>query len=311
MTRAGALCRPGPYHFLPDSNRSQVTRGVVLMLLSSLAYALSFTTVRELSERFSVYQLVLFRTSLGTAVMLPWLFRQGFVALRTRRWKLYVFRALLVYTANLCWFYALAHMDLADATTLSFLGPLIAVLILAAFVGEGLGRARVFALLMGFAGALLIIRPGFSEVGPEIFAALYMALGYGIATAVIRALTMSENTNAIVFYMFALNLVLALAPGIVHWRPPVWSDAPWILAFGVLSLLAQLFMTRSLACAEAAVVMPTYYLQLPLVALLGFLVFDQRPGGWLLPGALLIVGGSYVSVWGEFKVRRAPRQNPR
>ncbi len=288
---------------------SRVARGVLLMLLSALAYALTFVTIRELSERFSGYQLVLFRTVLGTAVMMPWLVRSGLIALRTRRWGLYAFRAIVVYSGNLSWFYALAHMHLADATALSFLGPLFAAVVLAIWLGERLGGARLAALMLGLLGTLVLIRPGFAEVGPAIFAALYMALAYGTATAVIRALTITEDPNAVVFYMFALNIPLALGPGIAHWSAPRGSDVPWILAFGGFSLLAQLFMTRSLACAEAAIVMPTYYLQLPIVALLGYLIFGQLPEIWILPGALLIAGGSYVSVWSEAHKRRRP-SNP-
>jgi drug/metabolite transporter (DMT)-like permease len=262
----------------PDS---QVRRGVFLMFLSSMAYALNFVSIRELSESFSAYQLVLFRTVFGTAAMLPWLFRFGLDSLRTRRWGLYGFRAAVVYTGNLSWFYALAHMDLADATALSFLAPLFTAGILALWLRERLDGPRIIALSLGFAGALVLVRPGFGSVGLATFAALYMAFAYGAASAVIRALTQTEDHNAVVFYMFALNLPLAV------------------------SLMGQLFMTRSLACAEAAAVMPAFYLQLPLVALLGFVFFGQVPGLWVVPGAALIAAGGYLAL------RNEPRRSRR
>lgn len=275
------------------------------MFLSSMAYAFNFVSIRELSESFSAYQLVLFRTVFGTAAMLPWLFRFGLGSLRTRRWGLYGFRAAVVYTGNLSWFYALAHMDLADATALSFLAPLFTAGILALWLRERLDGPRIIALSLGLAGALVLVRPGFGFVGLATFAALYMALAYGAASAVIRALTQTEDHNAVVFYMFALNLPLALGPGIAHWSAPDWAHIPWITAFGAFSLLGQLFMTRSLACAEAAAVMPAFYLQLPLVALLGFLFFGQVPGLWVVPGAALIAAGGYLAL------RNEPRRSGR
>jgi drug/metabolite transporter (DMT)-like permease len=274
------------------------------MLLSALSYAGSGATIRALTDHFSPYQLALIRAVLGTLVLLPWLLQHGVSALRTERLGLYAVRAVAVYSGNLCWFYALAHLHLADATALSFLAPLFGVVVVAFWLGESLGPMRIAALLLGVVGALVIVRPGFQPVGLAVLAALYVVVAYGTVTALIRGLALTENANAIVFYQFALHVPLALGPGIWHWQPIGVGELPWVLAFGVLSFLAQYFMTRSLACAEAAVVMPTYYLQLPLVALLGFALFEQVPDWWLLPGALLIVGGSYVSVWSESRAQR-------
>ena len=150
--------------------------------------------------------------------------------------------------------------------------------------------------------------PELVSTGVAVTGMVYTAIAYGAAMAMTRSLTQTENSNAVIFYMFAINLPVALVPGIAHWTDPGWADVPWIVAFGVLSLYSQSFMTKSLALAEAAVVMPTYYLQLPLVALLGFLLFDQMPEIWLIPGAVLIIGGSYFSVWNEANKRRAARR---
>lgn len=281
------------------------TRAIVLMACSAFSYALTFVTVRELTETFSVYQLVLFRAAIGTAVMLPWLFRSGAGVLRTTRWKLYGLRSLAVYSGNLCWFYALAHIALADATALSFLAPLFTALILAFWVREELSGSRLTAFFLGLAGAFVIIRPGFAEVGTAMIAMLYTTVVYGGATAATRVLAKTENPNAVVFYMFAINLPLALGPGVYHWTTPLPSAWLLIGAFAVLSLYSQIFMTQSLALAESAVVMPTFYFQLPLAALFGFFLFGQVPDIWLIPGAALIIGGSYYSIWSESRRRRA------
>ena len=294
------MIAPAFYLALPTS-----TRAVVLMTVSAVSYALTFVTVRELSETFSVYQLVLFRAAIGTAVMLPWLYRSGIRVLRTSRWKLYGARAIAVYSGNLCWFYALSEIALADATALSFLMPVFTALILAFWMREQLTGPRVTALFLGLAGAFVVIRPGFAEVGVATIAMLYTTVVYGAATAATRVLAKTENTNAVVFYMFALNFPLALGPGLYHWTMPSFADWGLIAAFALLSLYSQIFMTRSLALAEAAVVMPCFYLQLPLAGLFGFFLFGQVPEIWLVPGAILIIGGSYYSVWSESRKRRA------
>ena len=130
------------------------------MALSAIAYALTFVTVRALSETFSVYMLVMLRAAIGTAILTPWLYRSGVGVLRTTQARLYGLRAVIVYTGNLCWFYALATMPLADATALSFLMPVFTVIILAVWMRERLNGSRITALVLGLAGAFVIIRPG-------------------------------------------------------------------------------------------------------------------------------------------------------
>jgi len=294
---------PAVYLALP-----QQTRAIVLMTVSAVAYALTFVTVRELSETFSVYMLVMLRAAIGTAILLPWLYRSGIGVLRTSQAKLYGFRVILVYTGNLCWFYALAKMALADATALSFLIPVFTAIILAVWMREHLSGPRIAALSLGLAGALIVIRPGFAEIGLATIGMLYTTVAYGGATAATRVLTYKDDPNVVVFYMFALNLPLALGPGIYHWTPPSASDWLLIGAFALLSLYSQIYMTRALALAEAVVVMPTFYLQLPLAAMFGFFLFGQVPEIWLIPGAALIIGGSYYSLWSEARRRRAEKE---
>lgn len=280
------------------------SRAMLLMTMSALSYAMTFASVRELSETFSVYQLVMFRAAIGTAVMMPWLFRSGLFVLRTGQWKLYGLRAVTVYSGNLCWFYALAKMALADATALSFLMPLFAALILAFWMREQLSGPRLLALLLGMAGAFVIIRPGFTEVGLATICMLYTAVAYGAVTAITRVLTYRDDPTLVVFYLFALNFPLSLGPGIYHWKSPSFSEWALIAVFALLSLYSQIFMTRALALAEAIVVMPSFYLQLPVAAGLGFLLFDQIPEIWILPGAVLIISGSYYSLWIETRKRK-------
>ena len=202
---------PAAYMVLP-----QQTRAFILMTISAIAYALTFVTVRELSETFSVYMLVMLRAAIGTAILLPWLYRSGVGVLRTSQAKLYGFRALIVYTGNLCWFYALAKMSLADATALSFLMPVFTAIILAVWMREHLNGPRVVSLGLGLAGAFVVIRPGFAEVGLATIGMLYTTIAYGAATAVTRVLTHKDDPSVVVFYMFALNLPLALGPGVYH-----------------------------------------------------------------------------------------------
>ncbi len=282
-----------------DSLRRSITslppviRGVLWMSAASFLYAFVYVVIRRLTETVPIMELVLFRAVLGVVVMTPWLIRAGFGALRTQRTGMYAGRTLVSYSGMLCWFYALANMPLADATSLMFTLPLFTVLLAATFLGERVGLDRWIATAIGFAGALIIIRPGFVEVGIAAGAALYTALSYSGGNVMTKSLVRTEESNAIVFYNFALLGVVSVGPAFAVWTTPAWGDVSWILVFGVLSVLAQQCITRSFAAAPASVVIPFQFLKLPFVAAIALLWFAERPDPWTWLGALVIFASTY------------------
>ncbi len=274
-------------------------RGITWMIAATFLYAFSFVIIRELSQDFSVFELSFLRATMGTLVMLPWLARAGLAALRTSRLKLYCLRAVVTYSGMVCWFYGLANVPLADATALMFASPLFTVAIVAVALGEQVTRRRMAAILVGFAGAMLIIRPGFAHIALPIVALLYTTVAYGAANALTRGLALSENANAVVFYQFALVLPVSAGPASLDWITPGWDDMPLILVFGAISLVSMQCFTRALAAAPAAVVMPVFYLQLPVVAVLAFLFYGEAPDIWVWIGGAVICAASYDIARGE------------
>ena len=267
--------------------------GITWMLAATFFYAFTFVAIRELSRNFSVFELSFLRAAMGTLVMLPWLFHAGLVALRTSRFRLYCVRAVVTYSGMVCWFYGLANVPLADATALLFTSPLFTVAFLAIAIGEQVSGRRLGAILMGFAGAMIIIRPGFADITLPILALLYTTVVYGVVNAITRSLTLSENANAVVFFQFALVLPVSAGPAALDWITPGWADMPLILVFGALSLVSMQCFTRALGAAPAAVVMPVFYLQLPLVAALAFFFYGETPDIWVWIGGVVICAASY------------------
>lgn len=283
-------------------------RGVAWMAASSLFYALTYVTVRELSATFPAVEIAFFRAVLGMAAMLPWAVRAGPAGLRTGRAKLYGVRALVTYSGMVCWFYGLAHLPLAAATALMFVAPFFTVMLLAAGIGERVGARRWGAIAAGFVGALAILRPGLIETSLATLALCYVAVAYGAANAATRALALTENANAVVFYQFALVVPLAALPAALDWVSPGPADAAMILAFGILSLISMQCMTRALALAPAGVTAPLFYLQLPLTALLAFACYGEIPDVWVWVGSAAICGSGWFVVHTETRRRSAGRE---
>lgn len=281
-----------------------VVRGIVWMTLAAFFFACMFAFVRKLSLTFTVFEVMFYRAAIGMALMWPTLLGGRWVMLRTRRIGLYGFRTIAVYIAMTCLFYGMAHLPLALATSLYFLVPLFTVLFSAWTLAERVGLNRWVAILIGFAGALIIIRPGAMELSLPVIAVLVTAVSLAAGNTAIRALTRTEPTGAVLIYDFILTLPIAAIPAVYFWTMPGWDDLPWILGFGVLGTLGQQCFIRSLAAAPASAVMPPYYLQLPFVALFAFLWFGEVPAIWTWIGATVICASTYYIAWRESRQHR-------
>jgi drug/metabolite transporter (DMT)-like permease len=268
-------------------------RGVIWMILAALFYACTYGVVRYLSESFVTFQIVFFRSSLGLVFMLPWAIRAGIDGLKTTRTGLYVGRTVLNYFGMVTLMWGIAMLPLQDVTALMFTSPLFTVLFVALILGEHVGLRRWSALIVGFAGALVIIRPGFQEVGLPAAGILFTAASYALVNTANKSLATTDDSNKIVFYMFALMVVAGIGPAIYVWRMPTLEHVPWILAMGAFSALATQCVVRSVAVGEAGAVMPFNFLKLPFSVVIGFAFWAEFPDLWTAAGALVIFSSTY------------------
>jgi drug/metabolite transporter (DMT)-like permease len=283
LRRAGAV-----FAALPPA-----TRGIVWMTVAALGYVCTYAVVRQLSGRFHTFEIVFFRSALGVLFMLPWLARAGPAALRTRRKGVYAVRVGLNYIGMVFLMWGVANLPLQDVTALMFTVPLFTVLFVALILGETVGLPRWTALLVGFGGAMVIIRPGFAEVSLAMLAVLATCALYALANTCTKSLTQTDNSNAVVFNVFLMMTVAGLGPAIWAWTTPGLADAPWIVAMGLFGSLATIGTTRALAVADASVVMPFNFLKLPFSIVLGFALWAELPDLWTAAGAAII----FTATW--------------
>jgi drug/metabolite transporter (DMT)-like permease len=272
---------------------STAVRGILWMALAAMFFAITFALIRQLSETMHTFQIVLVRSLFALLVMLPWLCKAGLGRLRTRRWARYSVRALVAYIAMVCWFFALSKMALADATALQFTMPLWAVLFGIFLLGEKARANRWIVTLVGFIGALVIIRPGLIDTEMASLAALTAAAFYSAGNILIKTLSTTDDSTVIAFLGFLFSLPLAIPLAILVWTPVGWSDMPAIIGFGLSTAGAQVALARALTLADASVVAPVDYLRLPVVALLGFVFSGEVPDIWTGLGAFIIVASTW------------------
>jgi drug/metabolite transporter (DMT)-like permease len=196
-----------------------------------------------------------------------------------------------------CFFYAIAHLRLADAVLLNYSLPLFMPLIAQAWLGEAIPRALWRGLAVGFLGVVLILKPGLGLFNPAALVGLAAAVLAALAQVGVRRLTDTEPVTRIVFYFAAISTAVSALPLVRSWQTPeprVWGV---LLGMGLSATVAQLFLTRAYAHAPAAQVGPFIYACVPFAAFLDGVLF----GLW--PDALSIAGGILVTVAGVLTLR--------
>ena len=258
--------------------------GVLLIIMASL--------VKQLGQNLPALQVLFIRSLAGLLVILPLIWRLGFSILKTQRPVLHMTRGFVGFLGNVCFFFALINMAIADTVTIQFSRPLIMVVIAAIFLGEVVGWRRAIATVVGFAGIMMITRPFGEGFEPWALAALGGAIFGTLVVVCVKILSRTESTPVIMFYYAFYTTLFSMIPALFVWQAP--SAAEWGLLFltGALSILGQGLFTHGIGLGETSFVMPFDYLRIVYSFLLGIVWFAEVPGFWSIAGAAVIVATS-------------------
>ena len=291
-----------------DAGRAALLRGIGWMVIAAACYASANGVVRAASADYHAFELVFVRCLIAVAVLVPAMMRSGPASWRTRRWGMHGVRALFSVIGTTALFVALGEMPIADVGALIFTQPLISIVLAILVLRQQASARSWLACLAGFAGALVILRPGFAEVSFAALLALVAAFAYACATTAIKSLSETDTTMAITVWVNVMMLPVTLVPALFVWQTPALADVPMLLALGALYTFAQYAIAKGIASADARVVQPFDFLRLPFAALVGFLLFRELPDGWTWTGAVVIFAASYYALRVEAAHRRAGRR---
>ena len=281
-----------------STDRAAAMRGIGWMVLAAMGYSVNAGLVKQLSGELTAMETVFWRTVVGVAMLLPLLIsgKGGAAFVPLRRWPLFLLRGILTYLAMVTTYYALARIPIADVQALQFTLPLFAILAAVIVLRERAGPGAWLACIVGFAGTLIILRPGFAVVSLAALAALASAALYSVSNLAIKVLSRTDSTTTITLFGNVAILPLALLPLLFDWRWPSLAAVPWIIALGIFTTLGQWALARAIASADARVVYPFDFLRLPFTVVIGYVMFSQLPGLWTWVGAVLIFGAAYYVI---------------
>lgn len=281
-------------------------RAASLMLASTVSFGLMAVAIRLASGTISTVEVAFFRNFFGLLFLLPILLRPGNPSLRTAQLPRYLLRTAIGLVSMLAGFWAIGHLPLTQAISLSYSTPLFVTIAAVLWLGETVRLRRWIAVLCGFVGVLVIVRPGAADFSAGTLVALLAAVMSALVAIQIKQLARVDHANTVVFYTYVFWVPMSLLPALFAWTWPQGLDWLWLLATGLFGTLGQLLWTRALRIGEVSALTPISFTQLPLVALLGWWLFDESPDRWTVVGSLIILGANaYIAHREALLARRA------
>ena len=251
---------------------------------------------RELSAELSTFQILFFRSLIGLGVIGALVHRAGWSRVKTHRFGGHLARNLAHFGGQYGWFFGIALIPLTEVFAIEFTMPIWTALFASLILGERIGWQRSLAIAIGFAGVLVMLRPGFAAVSPAAVAVLAAAFAYAFAHTLTKRLSGTDSPMAILFYTTAVQLPLALLPALHGWTWPSLAMWPWVIGVGAAALSAHYCLTRAFMLEDASVVMPIDFLRLPFIAVVGYIFYDEPLEFWVFVGAVIVFAGSWLNL---------------
>jgi drug/metabolite transporter (DMT)-like permease len=289
---------------MQGDNSPAAIRGGLWMVAAAASFTVMTTLIREAAKGVHPFEIAFFRALVNLLLMLPYAFRTGSAGLKTRNHKPYALRGVCGLAFLMTYFTGAALIPVAESQALTFTSPLWGVLLAVIFLGERLSAARVLAVVAGFAGVLIILRPGVVQVSLGAVLVLAGALSAAASNTIVKFTTRTDHPDAVVFYQMVYVTPLIFVPALWVWSWPTLDQLLLMFGVGFFATLNQRFLSRAYAAADATAVLPFEFARLPFAAIIGFIVFRELPDIWAWIGGAVIFSASLYMVRRE---SRAPR----
>ena len=294
-----------------QAERSSPYLAALWMTGAVASFSLMAVGGREVAGDLDTFELMLSRSVIGLILVTGFGVLFGRMSqVRTQRFGLHCVRNLFHFTAQNLWFYAVAYISFAQLFAIEFTTPIWIALLAPLLLGEIMTRWRVIAAVLGFAGILVIAQPGVSALNQGHLTAALSTFGFAGSIMITKALSRTESTWTILFWLTAIQTVYGIIA--VGWDGDVTlpdaTNLHWVVIVGICGLTAHICLISALTLAPASVVAPMDFSRLPIIAVVGWLVYEEAIGAAVVLGAALILGANALNLSAEN--RRARRLEP-
>jgi len=276
--------------------RGDAAIGAALMIVSTICFVSMQSLIRQIGGELPPVEVAFFRNLFGFCAIAPIFFRQGFKPLKTSRLRLHALRGALQGVSMMAFFTGATMVPFAEATSISFSAPLFATILAVIILREKIRIRRISALLFGFVGVLVVLRPGFVEVGIGQGLLLSSSLIWGAAIIVIKRLSISESAATQTAYMGLFMTPITFLPALYVWETPTIDQLGWMALIGIFGTIGHLCFAGAFRRAESSALLPLDFLRLLWASLLGYFLFVEIPDFWVwIGGGLIFTSATYIA----------------
>jgi drug/metabolite transporter (DMT)-like permease len=285
-------------------------RAAFWMLGSVISFTVMAVAARNVSTIHDTFEILTFRSAIGFVLVLIYGFATGRLAdVSARNLPGHFIRNIVHFAGQNLWFLALTLIPLAQVFALEFTSPIWVILLSPLFLGERLSAARLLAAALGFLGILIVARPDMAALSPGVLAAAGAAVCFATVTILTKRLTRGVSVIGILFWLtlmqFFFGLTCAGYDGQITW--PTSQTLPWLALIGLCGVAAHLSVTTALSLAPASYVVPIDFLRLPLIAVVGALIYSEPVDPWVLIGGTVIFAGIWLNVRSQLRSAATPQ----
>lgn len=285
----------------PPAGQGNFLNASLWMLGALSSFALMAVAGREISRELDTFQLMFFRSIIGLVIVvgigaaLP----GGLRRFRTDCLRLHVIRNLFHFVGQFGWFYAITLISLAEVFALEFTTPIWVAFLAPLIVKERMTVGRWLAVVVGFIGVVVVLRPGMTEFGMGHLAMMIGAAAFSISMLTTKRLGRTQEPLSILFWMAVIQAPLGLIGSVSDFVIPGGTTSLWLLAVGVCGLSAHYSITQAFRWADATVVAPMDFFRLPLIAVVGMLLYNEALDPFVFIGGAIILAGNYLNIFFE------------
>lgn len=289
--------------------RNNPVAGALWMLVTGFSFVAVTALVKHGAQDLPAAESAFLRYLLGLVFLAPMIGPMRRARLTPRQLRVFALRGATHTIGVTLWFYAMTRITIAEVTAMNYMTPIYISLGAALFLGEKLASRRIVAILLAFAGALIILRPGVRELSDGHLAMVFTAIFF--AVSYLTAKRMADEVPALVVVgMLSVTVTIGLLPfAALVWRTPTPEELFWMFLVAVFATLGHYTMTRAFAAAPVTVTQPITFLQLVWSVLLGAALFAEPADIWVILGGTVILGSATFITIREAMLKRARRQS--
>jgi drug/metabolite transporter (DMT)-like permease len=279
-----------------SSRSSRPVQGALLLALSALLFSLMGVGIREVSSGVNNESVVFFRNLVGVLFFLPLVLLKGTGPLKTGRLKSHMWRTTYGLAAMYCFFYAIAHLPLADAMLFTYAAPVFTPLLAWWLLKEPLTRRMLVTTAIGLVGVLLVAKPSEALLDSQALIGLAASILAAFAFVSIREMSDTEPAFRIVFYFSLFSALISAVPLTWAWQPLSQHQLGLLLVIGLLATVSQIVMSKAYSLAPPGLIGPFAYLAIVFAGIVAWLRWGEMPDAASLVGAALIFASSLLSI---------------